>query len=110
MQRCAAEPCATCAPAASSACPCFCAPCAQKAPEELAFFCGELLKHGGARAPRLVKAIAGGELPDEVKQELAALLANPPIAEVEPAKPAERKLLPALDRGVALLAKGEAQR
>lgn len=83
---------------------------AQIAPEELTFFCTELLKHGGERAPRLVKAIAAGEMPDETKQELAALLANPPVAEVEPPKPAPRKLTAALDRGVALLAKGEAQR
>ena len=81
---------------------------AQIGPEEMAFFCAELLKHGGPKAGRLVRTIADGDLPDEVKRELLALVANPPAPEAEP--PAHRRMVSVLERGVALLSGGEPSR
>ena len=81
---------------------------AQIAPEEMGFFCAELLKHGGPKATRLVRTIADAELPDEIKRELEALIANPPVMEAEP--PARRRMVSVLERGVALLSGGEPNR
>ena len=83
---------------------------AQVAGEEIAFFCGELLKHGGPRARRLVQAIATRELPDRTAADVAALLhtggpaaplptaPNPPTTPRPPAvsRPASPPRLPDL--------------
>jgi tetratricopeptide (TPR) repeat protein len=85
---------------------------AQIAAEELAFFCQEVLKHGGRRARRLVQAIGDSDLPDAVATEVQGLLGQSetvgPLLVVSCTRRVRRRQASALEHGLARLSDGDA--